>query len=265
MDLSAIKPTIIGQPTEEEQPAFPKSVHARGEQLNLNGRRLVLLSSGLSCFAAFYVMVVAIAAGYSDSACSLYGLGFQCGAEALCSLLVAYRFGRRKFTKSMSRADLDEERESFIRDLLVDRNISVVIGMSFLISSAVFVTRGALKFQFWETTEGHDEMDADAQRMAELLSWPTSWLYLVVFVVRVFIARGLKSELMWRSAWSALASAIFAFVVAVLDIAQRKWQYSWRAEPVCAFVLAVCLFFEGMRTIILNVYDPDDEVRRLLD
>lgn len=265
MDLNSVTPTIIGEPTEEEQPAFPKSVHGQGEMLNLNGRRLVLLSSGLSCFAAFYVMVVAIRAGYNDSALSLYGLGFQCGAEALCSLLVAYRFGRRKFTKTMSRADLDFERESLIYDLLVDRNISVTIGISFLISSAVFVLRGALKFQFWETTEGHAAMDADARRMAELLSWPTSGLYTVVFMIRVFIARRLKSELMWRSAWSALASAVFAFVVAFLDIAQRKYMYSWRAEPVCAFVLAVLLFCEGMRTVILNVYDPDDEVRRLLD
>jgi cytochrome bd-type quinol oxidase subunit 2 len=178
---------------------------------------------------------------------------------------VWYRYGRKKITKAASRADLDEQREALLKELTIDRNVSVVIGLTFLISCAIFTVRGAFKLKFWDTKEGHGALDADAQKVAEVLSWPTGALYSVVFVVRVFLARRFKSELMWRSAWSALASAIFASLVALLDVVQRKWQYSWRAEPICAFGLAALLFIEGMRTLVNNMYEPEDEVQRLLD
>ena len=45
---------------------------------------------------------------------------------------------------------------------------SVTQGLLFLIACAVFTVRGAFKLKFWATTEGHDELDADAARVAEV-------------------------------------------------------------------------------------------------
>mmetsp|Transcript_42582 Transcript_42582/g.97668 ORF Transcript_42582/g.97668 Transcript_42582/m.97668 type:complete len:288 (-) Transcript_42582:109-972(-) len=219
----------------------------------------VCVASIADLLASGTFATVAWSHAYQDNGVSLYCLGIQTLSHLLSSLLLVLRFvGELRWRNRSSAIDEGDYSAGFLREmrhktLLREQGVSVVMAIVMLISAAALVLKAARKLRFWDKWEAdHSAVDKDAQETTEWLAWTGFAIYVLQAVLRFAAARALHISLLWHAAVTSVISFLFLLVMGIAAVEEKEW--SWKAEPLTAIVLALVSIVEGIR-IVYNHFD----------
>merc|ERR1712238_13934 len=100
---------------------------------------------------------------------------------------------------------------------------------------------------------GREAMDAEAAWVIEFLAWYGFSWYVVQAGVRLWAARKLRRSIVWHAFSASVVSLLFLLVMGIAASYQKEW--SWKAEPIAAIVLAFVTLFEAIRIVIMHLDD----------
>merc|ERR1711924_300819 len=98
--------------------------------------------------------------------------------------------------------------------------------------------------------------DEDVQETTVFLAWYGAVVYVGQALVRFVVARVLRRHVIWHAFATSCVSMLFLLVLAVAAMEEKEW--SWKAEPIAAIVLAFVTLAEGIRIIYNHFDDVDD-------
>jgi len=103
----------------------------------------------------------------------------------------------------------------------------------------------------------HTAEDTNVEIMTEVLAWTAGVWFLLQFCARYWIQRKIRFNLL-AHAWPVSAVG-FLFCLCMALAASYEKEGTWKADAVCASVLALLTGLEGFRTIY-HYFDDVDEV-----
>eukprot|EP00392_Amoebophrya_sp_AT5.2_P003997 g4002.t1 len=107
----------------------------------------------------------------------------------------------------------------------------------------------------------HAAADEAITVVCEVLAWKSGACYFLHAGLR-YLAR--QDSPGWKFVnhifWVSAVSAIFCVVLAISASYQKEW--SWKAEPIAATILAIGCILEGMRICYVYCDDIDDLLTR---
>lgn len=203
-------------------------------------------------------MIVALQYAYRAVGASLYCLGFQSLSHLLSSILLTLRLiGELRVPQDAEEALLRSERKRF---LMREQLLNVLMGLSLLIAAAALVFKAARKIRFWDKWYlDHKDMDQQAQWATEFLAWYGFAFYLLQALVRFLLGRKLRRNIVWNAFVTSVISLLFLLVMGIAASYEKEW--SWKAEPICAILLAMVCVIEGIRITIANMDDMSTRMR----
>lgn len=241
--------------------------HARQQRMSDKERRyglLLGLASAFDVFISGFMFCIAFSHAYLDNGVSLYCLGIQAMSHGLSSCLLAFRFLEEWRMPEDAPAGpveglLTQRRRVFLRR---ERCLSFFMGIVMLISSVALLVKAARKMMFWDSWYlDHMDVDKDALFATIFLSWYGVVVYTIQAVLRGTVGRVLKRRVVQYSLIASLISLLYLFVLGVGATFEREW--SWKAEPIAAIVLATVTVAEGGR--LIYSHRDDVEVRLEMD
>jgi len=234
------------------------------EHLTLEERQwslYIALFSGVDVLMSFGICVASCSYAYKDAGVSLWCMAIQTSSHWLSSLMLMLRFwGEHALPHSDDENSMRLLRGSRRRFLVREQIASIVMGLVLLISSAGLLFKAFRKIKFWtKWYEDHGRMDAEAQWALEFLAWYGFSVYFLQAVFRLVAARKLRRQILWHCFVASVISLLFLFVLGFAASYQREW--SWKAEPIAAIVLAFVTLAEGTRIVIMHLDDMDTRLR----
>mmetsp|Transcript_1257 Transcript_1257/g.2619 ORF Transcript_1257/g.2619 Transcript_1257/m.2619 type:complete len:289 (-) Transcript_1257:140-1006(-) len=226
------------------------------EERKLN---LVLtIVSIIDVISSLVVMSVAFTYAYRAAGVSLYCMGIQAISHLLSSVLLTMRFiGELSLSSDCEESFLRESRRKF---LYREQACSVTMGIALLVSAASMLFKAFRKMKFWEKWYlDHQHMDEEAQWCTEFLAWYGFAFYLIQALIRFYMGRKLKRSLIWHAFWASVVSVLYLLVMGIAASYEKEW--SWKAEPIAACVLACVNLVEGIRVVISYLDDMDTRMR----
>ncbi|CAD7934195.1 unnamed protein product [Amoebophrya sp. A120] len=255
----------------------------------------LVVTSLLDVPISFFVSVIAFSTAYKDIGVSLYCIGIQALAHCLASFCTVCRFykesrwgkygerdGRANSTSTSGETnksavtsstlseedpeDADAEDATLLterrKDLFREQILSIAIGCTMLLSSVALLFKAARKYKFWDKWyEDHQQADETITIVCEVLAWKAGALYFLHAGLR-FLARQdtIGHKFTNHIFWVSAVSSIYCFVLGVSASYQKEW--SWKAEPIAATVLALGCILEGIRICYVYADDVDDLLRK---
>lgn len=231
------------------------------EAPTINERRLsfaLVLVSIFDIISSSIVMGFSFTFAYRAAGVSLYCLGVQAISHLLSSVLLVVRFcGELGVPNDAEEGFLREKRRQLLGK---EQALSISMGLVLLVSSASIVFKAFRKLKFWDVWyKDHHHMDEEAKWAEEVLAWYGFAFFLLQAVARYFFGRKLRRSLIWHTFWCSVVSLCFLFVMGFEASHEKEW--SWKAEPICAILLAVGNLVEGVRITICYLDDMDTRMR----
>mmetsp|Transcript_28626 Transcript_28626/g.51899 ORF Transcript_28626/g.51899 Transcript_28626/m.51899 type:complete len:310 (-) Transcript_28626:188-1117(-) len=244
---------------------------------------IIVISSGLDVIVSSCIMAFALDFAIRHSAVSLYGLAVQALSHIASSLTLLLRFlgaMRIKQTAPLdasgdSHADLDENQlESSVadkggpgstsryrQDLVKEQAIAIAMGTVLMLASAGLSIAAAMKMRFWSRLQiEHSKEDVNIGNFTRDLSWWGCASYSFQGLLRLLSARTLRKSIVLHASLVTVTSMLFFLILAIAASLEREW--SWKAEPIAAMVLAAICLLEGMRVIGNNLESVDLKLKR---
>lgn len=207
------------------------------------------------------IVIVSFSYAYRTAGISLWCLAFQAQSHLISSLLLATRFTGE--WKLPAPADHDSEgilRRRRRRFLHREQVLSIGMGLAMLVSSGALMFKAARKLKFWEIWyKDHQHMDEEAARVEEILAWKGFALYTVQAMFRLVAAIKLRRVILWHGFSCSVVSLLFLFVMGLAASIEKEW--SWKAEPIAAIVLASVALIEAVRIIIMYLDNMNVRMR----
>mmetsp|Transcript_108349 Transcript_108349/g.258550 ORF Transcript_108349/g.258550 Transcript_108349/m.258550 type:complete len:286 (+) Transcript_108349:68-925(+) len=252
-------PVPTEQPIDEDT-GYPRVLQ---EASSLEERKLsclLIVISIVDIISSAIIMGFAFKFAYRAVGASLYCVGIQAISHMLSSLLLTFRLiGELGVPQDAEETLLREKRRRF---LLREQGINVFMGLSMLVSAAALVFKAARKIRFWDKwyqDYERKDMDAEAQWATEFLAWYGFAFYLIQAVVRCIMGRKLRRSIVWNAFVTSVISLVFLLVMGIA--ASFEGEGVWKAEPICAIVLALVTVVEGMRITVANMDDMNTRMR----
>ena len=246
------------EPAIDEDTGYPRVLQ---EAPTLKERKMsvaLTIVSIIDIISSSITMCVAFKFAYRSIGASLYCLGFQSLSHLLSSILLTLRLvGELRVPRDAEETLLRSERK---RLLLREQLVNVLTGLSLLIAAAALVFKAARKIRFWDKWyTDHLYMDKEAQRATEGLAWYGFAFYLIQALVRFFLGRQLRRNIVWNAFVTSVISLLFLLVMGIAASYEKEW--SWKAEPIAAILLAMVCVIEGIRITIANMDDMSTRMR----
>ncbi|CAK9057294.1 Uncharacterized protein SCF082_LOCUS30775 [Durusdinium trenchii] len=249
---------VSTDPPIDEDTGYPR-VLQEAHTLQERKQSLVLaLVSIIDIVSSTVMMIVAFNYAYRAVGASLYCLGLQALSHALSSILLTLRLvGELRVPRDAEETFLRSERRRF---LMREQLFNVLMGLSLLIAAAGLVFKAVRKIRFWDKWyQDHRNMDQEAQWATEFLAWYGFAFYLIQAVARFYLGRKLRRSIVWNAFVTSVISLLFLLVMGFSASFQKEW--SWKAEPIGAIVLAMVCVIEGIRITIANMDDMNTRMR----
>eukprot|EP00439_Symbiodinium_sp_Y106_P077932 s1288_g16.t2 len=242
----------------DEDTGYPRVLQ---EASSLQERRqsfILVLISGVDVISSAVMMGVAFKFAYRAIGASLYCLGLQAISHMLSSIILIVRLvGELGVPQDAEESLLREKRRRF---LYREQGLNVVMGLAMLVAAAALVFKAARKIKFWDKWYlDHRDMDTEAQWATEFLAWYGFAFYLLQAIARFFLGRKLRRGIVWSALVNSVISLIFLLVMGLAASYEKEGM--WKAEPICAIVLAIVSVVEGIRIVISNMDDMDTRMR----
>eukprot|EP00928_Gymnodinium_smaydae_P090532 TRINITY_DN74323_c0_g1_i1.p1 TRINITY_DN74323_c0_g1~~TRINITY_DN74323_c0_g1_i1.p1 ORF type:complete len:328 (-),score=70.97 TRINITY_DN74323_c0_g1_i1:339-1274(-) len=234
---------------------------ARQERMNEKQRRcglLLAVVSGFDILISGFMTCVAFAHGYLDNGVSLYCLGIQAFSHGLSSLLLALRFWDEYWCPEDTPAGPEDGLLKQRRRVYLAREkfMSFLMGFVMLVSAMALLLKAFRKWIYWDRWYAdHVDMDHDAEFATTFLAWYGFVVYSGQAGVRAWVASVMKRTVVWFSVGCSVVSLAYLFVIGVAALLEDEW--SWKAEPIAATVLAAFTVAEGFRLIYTHRGDID--------
>jgi hypothetical protein len=234
---------------------------ARQERMSDKERRyglLLGLASALDVLISGFMVCIAFGHAYLDNGVSLYCLGIQALSHALSSLLLSMRFFDEWRTPEDAPAGpeeglLKQRRRVYLRR---EKCMSFFMGIVMLISSVALLVKACRKWMYWDTWYmDHTDVDRNAAFATVFLSWYGVVVYTFQAILRGTVGQVLKRKVVRYSLIASLVSLMYLFVLGVAATFEEEW--SWKAEPIAAIILACATVGEGFRLIYTHYGDID--------
>lgn len=244
---------------KEERRALRRRL--KQERMNEKQRRfglILCLTSFTDVLLSSIVVFVAFAHGYLDNGVSLYCLGLQAMSHLLSSLLLGSRFWGEYHAPEDAPAGpenglLREKRRVYLSR---EKSISLLMGFVMLVSTIALLTKAIRKMMYWDQWyEDHMKMDQDAMFATIFLTWYGVAIYSSQAVVRGFVATIMNRSVVWVGLTCSLVTLLYLLVIGIAARAQDEW--SWKAEPIAAAVLACVNVGEGIRLVSAHRHNID--------
>ncbi|OLQ10715.1 hypothetical protein AK812_SmicGene5552 [Symbiodinium microadriaticum] len=236
----------------DEDTGYPRVLQ---EASSLQERRqsfILVLISGVDVISSAVMMGVAFKFAYRAIGASLYCLGLQAISHMLSSIILIVRLvGELGVPQDAEESLLREKRRRF---LYREQGLNVVMGLAMLVAAAALVFKAARKIKFWDKWYlDHRDMDTEAQWATEFLAWYGFAFYLLQAIARFFLGRKLRRGIVWSALVNSVISLVFLLVMGLAASYEKEGM--WKAEPICAIVLAIVSVVEGIRIVISNMDD----------
>lgn len=220
-----------------------------------------VMSCGVDFIASTFIVVYAFKYAYKDNGVSLYCMGFQAISHELSSLLLGVRLLQELlFYRSVQGSSFTLLRQHRRRSLHREQACSVFMGIVMLISSVGMLFKAFRKLRFWDKWYlDHKDMDEEAAAVTDILAWKGFALYSIQAVFRFFAGRQLRQSLVWHCFWASVVSLVYLLVLGIAALEEKEW--SWKAEPIAAIVLAFVTLIEGIRIVYQYFDDMDTRIR----
>lgn len=209
---------------------------------------------------SFGVALTAFIHAHRDVGVSLYCLGLQALSHWMTSLLLLLRM-ITEFHIARSTAGTDYEAliNRTRRRAMLSREqiLSISMALVMLLGSCALLFKALRKIRFWDDWyRDHWELDDDIQWTTQFLAVYGSVIYGVQAVTRGVVWYLLREQFIIHAGVASVASLLFLFVLAIASFYEAEW--SWKAEPVAASVLAFMMIGEGIRIVYINFHELDD-------
>eukprot|EP00440_Ansanella_granifera_P067454 gb/GFBE01073165.1/.p1 GENE.gb/GFBE01073165.1/~~gb/GFBE01073165.1/.p1 ORF type:complete len:288 (+),score=51.53 gb/GFBE01073165.1/:1-864(+) len=249
---------VPSSPAIDEVSGLPRVLQ---EAPTLDERKLSIVLALLSIIdiiSSGTMACVAFTYAYRAVGASLYCVGMQTISHLLSSILLTLRMiGEFTLGNDAEEGLLRQSRRKF---LLREQGLSVAMGLSMLISAAAMVFKAFRKIRFWDKWyKDHENMDLEAQWATEFLAWYGFSFYVIQAAVRWYFGRKLRRSIIWHAFATSVISLVFLLVSGLAASYEKEW--SWKAEPICAIVLAFVNLGEGVRIVICHLDDMDTRMR----
>lgn len=209
---------------------------------------------------SFGVAFVAFAFAHRSGGVSLCYMGIQGISHLSSSLVLMFRFvpellpskGREQDSTNEDALMLKQRR----RDLRREQVFAVSMGMAMLVSCVALLFKAIRKLSHWDRWHSdHSHFDELIQEVSAILAWLGLGCYSVQALMRGACARRVRISIVRRSCSISVVS-LFFFLLHGLSVSfQREW--SWKAEPIAAIVLAALMLIDGIHMLIENLGDVD--------
>jgi len=221
----------------------------------------VAIVSGMDVIVSAGICAASFSYAYKDAGVSLWCMGIQTISHWLSSWMLMLRFWGEHSLPQLDDDNSQRLLRGSRRKFLIREQIgSTIMGLVLLISSAALLFKAFRKIKFWTRWyEDHARMDAEAQWVLEFLAWYGFSVYFLQAIFRFVAARKLRRQILWHCFVASVVSLLFLFVLGFAASYQREW--SWKAEPVAAIVLAFVTLAEGTRIVIMHLDDMDTRLR----
>jgi len=137
-----------------------------------------------------------------------------------------------------------------------EKCMSFFMGIVMLISSVALLVKACRKMIYWDQWYlDHVDLDKDAVFATIFLAWYGVVVYTLQALLRGAVGQVLQRKVVKYSVVASLVSLLYLFVIGAGAMFQEEW--SWKAEPIAAIVLACCTVAEGFRLIYTHYGDVD--------
>lgn len=182
-------------------------------------------------------------------------MGFQGLSHFLTSVLLLCRFRKESFLgkKNTRYSTLVHRRH----DLKREQKYFMVIGIILLLTCVGLLVKAARKFRFWDQwQQDHSIADEKIARMTGEVAWTVGIWYFMMFIHRFYLRRHLNQRILHHAYFVSFVGFVFGIVMAVA--ASFLTEGTWKADAICAAVLAVLVFVDGFYTIYHHLDDVDE-------
>merc|ERR1719277_1255728 len=191
-----------------------------------------------------------------DKELALVGFGMEALLDALSSALVLWRFKKPK-----ARQHKDEEaalRFQSARDLRRERNSSIGIGATFVMSSALLLLSAAVKLVAFDGADAAQaEAEIDGANWSLILSLPFAVIFGGLAYCKFQLAGALRSQVLRKDALCSLLGAALAGICACAGLAEEALSENAErmaaVDAVASAAIALILMAEGGRTLWHNL------------
>lgn len=211
---------------------------------------ILVLSCILDMIISSVTVAMALKHAYRDNGVSLYCLAIQSVSHGLSSLLLTIRFISEYRTEREAPAGPEEGliKQRRRQHLVREKYLIVGMGCLMFVCSFTLLGKSIRKIKFWDRWyQDHMLMDVDAKFATMFLAWYGSVVYGLQAFIRGALGKAFDVTVLWYGFETSLVSLVFIFVLAVAVTFQKEW--SWKAEPIAAVVLALFTMTEGGRFI----------------
>eukprot|EP00397_Hematodinium_sp_SG-2012_P031114 GEMP01032998.1.p1 GENE.GEMP01032998.1~~GEMP01032998.1.p1 ORF type:complete len:281 (+),score=46.33 GEMP01032998.1:64-906(+) len=259
MELRARNVTRASEASLSAQLMYPAESYADLDEIVENEKPLLnglIVSGALDIFVSLSIAVIGLGCAYRDDGVTLLCIGLQGITHVLSSVLIIRRFWKEsRFGKRDSSMSTLITRHS---DMHREQKYGIMIGIILLLSCVGLLVKAARKFRFWdEWAADHSDADTAISTMTEILAWTAGAWYLLQTVFRVYAQYRLDINLL-NHAWPVSAVG-FVFCLCMALAASYEKEGTWKADAICAVVLALITGCEGFRTIF-HYFDDVDEL-----
>lgn len=272
--IHPIEPHVFGFKTEthEDIEAQHEAIRARRAK-KIEERTLteaqkswalgLIFISGWDLIISSSVMVLSFRFAVDADGVSLYCVGLQSMSHLMSSILLILRFScdllreREETEDAVAAQAVSDEcllKERRKRELKRERDISVFMGLVMIISSAAMFTKAIRKAYYWNIWYlDHKDLDEEIEFAQKFLSMYGFAIYSLTAFIRFLSAIKLKKVIVWHAFGASVVSVLFLLVIGVAEITEAEW--SWKAEPFAAIILAMGTVMEASRVIHTHRYD----------
>mmetsp|Transcript_10838 Transcript_10838/g.19267 ORF Transcript_10838/g.19267 Transcript_10838/m.19267 type:complete len:295 (-) Transcript_10838:47-931(-) len=209
-----------------------------------------------SLAASIILALLAFSIGISENVLSVVGFGMEATLDGISSALVLWRFkkGKKRDFKDSEAAARAKE----VRDGRRERNSSIGIGATFVVSAFLLLVSAAWKIFGWDpTTEEHVEEEHLGAMYTTLLSWPSAALFGFLAVWKFRLSKALGSQVLEKDALCSMLGALLALICAVAAAVEQGSESDPKAvagvDAAAGVLIAAILAFEGVRTLRHNL------------
>ncbi|KIJ15946.1 hypothetical protein PAXINDRAFT_11520 [Paxillus involutus ATCC 200175] len=201
--------------------------------------RLQQYAIGISIFSVFYNAaegVVSVVFGVDSSSHSLVFFGIQSVIEVISSVLVTWRF-----LSAVKHGDEDGASNTNSRIIRVERIATTGIGL--LLIMLAFAAMGTSI----ASLVVHDHPSTSTPSL--IIAASTSFINILLWVAKRYLARALDSSTMNGEALCALSCLQFGGVLLVGSLIYHVWHGGWWADSVTAIVIGLLFGWEGFKMV----------------
>jgi len=258
-DSSGLRSRPQSQTQRHSAPAEElPTVELLGEEMR-NWSLAVIVVGFVDVVLSGIIVIVSFSYAYRDNGVSLYTMGFQSFSHWLssCLLIVRFRGELKHKSEETGQTALIAHRR---RDLVREQVCSVTMGLLMLISAGALIFKAARKIRFWERWHlDHTNQDREVELVTEHLAWWGFSVYLLQAIFRCRSALKIQRPVLWHGFWCSVVSLLFLLILGIAAVNEKEW--SWKAEPIAAILLAFVMIIEATRVLIAHLGDVDDEMR----